>query len=105
MFCFGRNGKGSAAWMAPEVFQGKVYTEKCDVYSWGIILWQVLTREKPFYGYSSAWAILWAAHQGKRPSLIEGCPPPIQRLMTACWDHDPELRPSMDKVSQLMVSR
>ncbi|CAG9864545.1 unnamed protein product [Phyllotreta striolata] len=32
------NNKGSAAWMAPEVFSSSTYTEKCDVFSWGIIL-------------------------------------------------------------------
>lgn len=42
------NAKGSAAWMAPEVFEGCEYTEKCDVFSWGVILWEVLTRMKPF---------------------------------------------------------
>ena len=35
------NNKGSAAWMAPEVFEGSKYSEKCDVFSWGIILWEV----------------------------------------------------------------
>lgn len=37
------NNKGSAAWMAPEVFEGSTYTEKCDVFSWGIILWEAST--------------------------------------------------------------
>lgn len=37
------NNKGSAAWMAPEVFESEKYTEKCDVFSWGIILWEVLS--------------------------------------------------------------
>jgi serine/threonine protein kinase len=36
------NNQGSAAWMAPEVFEGSIYTEKCDVFSWGIILWEVI---------------------------------------------------------------
>lgn len=42
------NNKGSAAWMAPEVFEGSNYSEKCDVFSWGIIFWEVITRRKPF---------------------------------------------------------
>ena len=44
------NMKGSAAWMAPEVFEGNTYSEKCDVFSWGIILWEMLTRRLPFEG-------------------------------------------------------
>lgn len=77
------NNKGSAAWMAPEVFEGSRYTEKCDVFSWGIILWEVLTRKKPFDDIgASAYRIMWAVHVGQRPPLIEGCPKPIENLMT-----------------------
>lgn len=77
------NNKGSAAWMAPEVFEGSKYTEKCDVFSWGIILWEVLTRKKPFDDIgASAFRIMWAVHMGQRPPLIEGCPKPLEDLMT-----------------------
>jgi len=64
---------------------GSNYDEKCDVYSWAIILWQVLTREKPFDEMKEfrSVAISWAAAlHGKRPKLILNCPPPIEKLMT-----------------------
>ncbi|CAG7816772.1 unnamed protein product [Allacma fusca] len=97
------NSKGSAAWMAPEVFESKNYTEKCDVFSWGIILWEVFTRQKPFHDIGGpAFRIMWAVHQGKRPPLIAGCPPPIEKLMTLCWDKDPSCRPAMDEVVRQM---
>ncbi|PSN51419.1 Mitogen-activated protein kinase kinase kinase 7 [Blattella germanica] len=97
------NNKGSAAWMAPEVFEGSNYTEKCDVFSWGIILWEVLTRRKPFDDIGGpAFRIMWAVHKGDRPPLINGCPKPIEQLMTRCWDKDPANRPSMDEVVQIM---
>ncbi|XP_071631322.1 mitogen-activated protein kinase kinase kinase 7 [Temnothorax longispinosus] len=98
------NNKGSAAWMAPEVFEGSRYTEKCDVFSWGIILWEVLTRKKPFDDIgASAYRIMWAVHVGQRPPLIEGCPKPIEDLMTRCWQKTPEERPSMDEVVRIMT--
>lgn len=97
------NNKGSAAWMAPEVFEGCKYTEKCDVFSWGIILWEVLTRQKPFNNIgASAYRIMWAVHVGQRPPLIEGCPKPIEDLMTSCWKKLPVQRPSMDEVVRIM---
>lgn len=97
------NNKGSAAWMAPEVFEGSNYTEKCDVYSWGIILWQVLTRLKPFNEIGGpAYSIMWAVHKGTRPLMFEQCPRPFQELMTKCWDHNPNVRPSMDHVVEVM---
>ncbi|XP_070064900.1 mitogen-activated protein kinase kinase kinase 7 isoform X2 [Drosophila virilis] len=40
---------GTPAYIAPEVLEGKIYTEKCDVYSFGIILWEVMSRKKPFH--------------------------------------------------------
>ncbi|XP_071454325.1 mitogen-activated protein kinase kinase kinase 7-like isoform X2 [Hetaerina americana] len=97
------NNKGSAAWMAPEVFEGSNYTEKCDVFSWGIILWEVLARQKPFDGiYMSAFRIMWAVHTGERPPLIRHCPPPLEQLMTSCWDKNPANRPSMGEVVNIM---
>ncbi|XP_075228054.1 mitogen-activated protein kinase kinase kinase 7-like isoform X2 [Lycorma delicatula] len=98
------NNKGSAAWMAPEVFEDTKYTEKCDVFSWGIILWEVLSRRKPFQDIGgSAFCILWAVHSGRRPPLIEGCPKPIEKLYTRCWDQNPGNRPSMEEVVRTMT--
>uniref|UniRef100_A0A1B0DBN5 Mitogen-activated protein kinase kinase kinase 7 n=2 Tax=Phlebotomus papatasi TaxID=29031 RepID=A0A1B0DBN5_PHLPP len=96
------NNKGSAAWMAPEVFESSTYTEKCDVFSWGIILWEVLSREQPFKEIEHTFTIMWSVHKGHRPPLIEGCPKPIENLMTSCWNPDPSLRPSMSKVVATM---
>lgn len=54
------NNKGSAAWMAPEVFESWNYSEKCDVFSWGIIFWEVLARRKPFDEIGGpAFRIMW----------------------------------------------
>ncbi|XP_058060446.1 mitogen-activated protein kinase kinase kinase 7 [Anopheles bellator] len=96
------NNKGSAAWMAPEVFEGSKYTEKCDVFSWGIILWEVIAREQPFKHIDTSFAIMWRVHQGRRPPLIEGCPKPIEQLMVRCWSQDPNQRPPMKEVVSVM---
>ncbi|KAL0969300.1 hypothetical protein UPYG_G00225240 [Umbra pygmaea] len=99
------NNKGSAAWMAPEVFEGNNYSEKCDVFSWGIILWEVITRRKPFDEIGgSAFCIMWAVHRGTRPPLIKDLPEPIEVLMTRCWDKEPAQRPSMEEVRNTVAS-
>ncbi|XP_030638034.1 mitogen-activated protein kinase kinase kinase 7 isoform X4 [Chanos chanos] len=98
------NNKGSAAWMAPEVFEGSNYSEKCDVFSWGIILWEVITRRKPFDEIGGpAFRIMWAVHRGTRPPLIKNLPKPIESLMTRCWSKDPSLRPSMEEIVKIMT--
>lgn len=97
------NNKGSAAWMAPEVFESSTYTEKCDIFSFGIILWEVLTRRKPFEDCGPpAFCIMWAVHQGKRPPLIRGCPAILEELMVSCWSKHAEQRPPMSEVEKIM---
>ncbi|KAH7946663.1 hypothetical protein HPB52_003157 [Rhipicephalus sanguineus] len=89
--------------MAPEVFESSTYTEKCDIFSWGIILWEVLTRRKPFEDCGPpAFCIMWAVHQGKRPSLIRGCPTVLEELMVSCWSKHAEQRPPMAEVEKTM---
>uniref|UniRef100_A0A8C5L2V0 Mitogen-activated protein kinase kinase kinase 7 n=1 Tax=Jaculus jaculus TaxID=51337 RepID=A0A8C5L2V0_JACJA len=98
------NNKGSAAWMAPEVFEGSNYSEKCDVFSWGIILWEVIRHRKPFDEIGGpAFRIMWAVHNGTRPPLIKNLPKPIESLMTRCWSKDPSQRPSMEEIVKIMT--
>uniref|UniRef100_A0A3Q3WPA2 Mitogen-activated protein kinase kinase kinase 7 n=1 Tax=Mola mola TaxID=94237 RepID=A0A3Q3WPA2_MOLML len=95
------NNKGSAAWMAPEVFEGSNYSEKCDVFSWGIILWEVITRRKPFDEIGGpAFRIMWAVHNAVMPTPL---PKPIESLMTRCWSKDPSQRPSMEEIVKIMT--
>ncbi|KAK4874123.1 hypothetical protein RN001_013483 [Aquatica leii] len=90
---------------ADKIFTSSKYTEKCDVYSWGIILWEVLSRQRPFYNLKgSAFTIMWAVHKGMRPPLIRNCPPPLEKIMKDCWDEDPSKRPSMEEVVEMMTS-
>ncbi|XP_070567615.1 mitogen-activated protein kinase kinase kinase 7-like isoform X2 [Ptychodera flava] len=97
------NNKGSAAWMAPEVFEGSYYSEKCDVFSWGIILWEVISRRKPFDEIGGpAFRIMWAVHNGTRPPLIKNIPKPLEILMTRCWAKEAGQRPSMEEVLRVM---
>ncbi|KFD50397.1 hypothetical protein M513_08779 [Trichuris suis] len=99
------NNKGSAAWMAPEVFEGSKYDEKCDVYSWGIILWELLARRMPFEEMAkSAYQIMWAVHNKERPPDIDDCPTELSKLMKRCWDADPLVRPAMFDVVDVVSS-
>ena len=62
---------------------GSNYSEKCDVFSWGIILWEVLSRRKPFEEIGGpAFRIMWAVHQGTRPPPVRNCPKAIENIMT-----------------------
>lgn len=54
------------------MFEGSTYTEKCDIFSWAIILWEVLSREQPFKNIELAYGIMWNVHKGHRPPLLIG---------------------------------
>lgn len=56
------------------VLAGSNYSEKCDVFSWGIILWEVITRRKPFDEIGGpAFRIMWAVHNGESPVCVCMC--------------------------------
>ncbi|GAM19984.1 hypothetical protein SAMD00019534_031590, partial [Acytostelium subglobosum LB1] len=94
-----RTHKGTTLWMSPEVIRGDVYSEKCDVYSYGIILWEMLTRRLPYEDVVFNCEIERQVLKGRRPELpIPNCPPDYLHLMTSCWDQDPEVRPQFDQI-------
>ncbi|XP_065649154.1 mitogen-activated protein kinase kinase kinase 7 isoform X4 [Hydra vulgaris] len=86
------SNKGTPSWMAPEVFEGSRYGEKCDVYSFGIILWEMLTRKKPFDGIPCQ--IMWKVMHGVRPAQIKGVPQCFEVLIKRCWEKEEKDRPA-----------
>ena len=84
---------GTVAWMAPEMIQrtGQI-TEKVDVYSYGVILWELVTQEVPFAGCNQLQVMWLVASQHKRPPVPEETPAPLKDLLAKCWCQDPTER-------------
>lgn len=94
-----QNAKGTPLWMAPEVMQFKEFNEKCDVYSYGIVLWEILTREEPFQQYQSFDKFKEAiCVYHDRPKIPEGCVESLKSLMEDCWAPNPNDRPSFEDI-------
>lgn len=89
---------GCIPYMAPEVYKGEANSEKSDVYSYGMILWEVLTGEEPQQDMKPLKMAHLAAHEGYRPPLSMSTPPAWRALITSLWASDPEVRPSFKKI-------
>jgi serine/threonine protein kinase len=96
--------KGTPLWMAPEMLLGKPFDEKADVYSFGIILWQLLTREEPFAEFTELEPFIKAvAVSGYRPPIPPGTNPRLAFLISKCWHALPALRPSFSEIDTQLL--
>lgn len=97
-------GVGTAQWMAPEVLDSKPYDHKVDVYSYGMILWEMLTGDIPFNGLTQMEVALSVVTQKIRPKIPLNCPKNLARLIRTCWDDDPAKRPEFRRIVDILES-
>ncbi|KAL0752880.1 hypothetical protein Bca101_090548 [Brassica carinata] len=88
-----RSGKGTPQWMAPEVLRSEPPNDKCDVLSFGIILWELMTTLIPWDRLSSI-----------QLDLPERLNPQIASIVEDCWQTDPAKRPSFEVIISRMMS-
>ena len=90
---------GTPMWMAPEIIMGRKYTEKADVYAFGIILWEILTREEPYEEKEPMQIVVEVVNEGLRPTVrTELLDAPLVPLMRDCWHTEPGSRPTFEKI-------
>jgi serine/threonine protein kinase len=91
--------KGTPLWMAPEVMLGQPFNEKADIYSFGIVLWEILTRSEPFQEFDSFEEFRTAVcYHHRRPVIPDDAPPKLKRLIERCWHPTPTQRPSFPEI-------
>ncbi len=94
---------GSLRYMAPEVAQGSNYNEKAEVYSWSLIMWQLIEQRRPFEGKDPAFMRDRVFERGWRDSQSEGLYPfGLDDLILRCWSGDCDQRPSFDEIVKSM---
>ncbi|CAL0330366.1 unnamed protein product [Lupinus luteus] len=94
--------RGTLPWMAPELLSGKstMVSEKIDVYSFGIVMWEVLTGDEPYADMHSASLIGGIVNNNLRPRTPTWCDPEWKSLMESCWASNPAERPSFSEISK-----
>lgn len=89
---------GTFQYMAVEVLANKPYSEKADVFSFGVLLWELVARKLPYFGMQPMQVGIAVMHKGLRPTIPERCPAPLAKLIKACWQDVPERRPSFAQI-------
>ena len=89
---------GTYPWMSPEVIREGRHSTASDVWSYGVVVWELLTGETPFKGMDIM-AVAYQVGIGKRTLPIpSSCPAEWKDLITACWERDPERRPNFPDI-------
>ncbi|KAJ6226384.1 serine/threonine-protein kinase tnni3k-related [Anaeramoeba flamelloides] len=86
---------GTPRWMAPELLRAeRNYTNKVDIYAFGIMLWELSTRRTPFAKYNPFELLMHVGIKGQRPDINET--DLFYDLIIQCWDQDPKKRPGIN---------
>ncbi|KAG5030075.1 hypothetical protein AAZX31_05G205600 [Glycine max] len=89
---------GTYRWMAPEMIQHRPYTQKVDVYSFGIVLWELITGMLPFQNMTAVQAAFAVVNRNVRPIIPNDCLAVLRDIMTRCWDPNPDVRPPFAEI-------
>ncbi|XP_061793681.1 mitogen-activated protein kinase kinase kinase 12-like isoform X2 [Nerophis lumbriciformis] len=89
---------GTVAWMAPEVIRNEPVSEKVDIWSFGVVLWEMLTGEVPYKDVDSS-AIIWGVgNNSLQLPVPDSCPDSFKLLLRQSWNCKPRNRPSFRQI-------
>ncbi|XP_069015237.1 mitogen-activated protein kinase kinase kinase 11 [Embiotoca jacksoni] len=89
---------GTYAWMAPEVIKSSTFSKGSDLWSYGVLLWELLTGEAPYKGIDGLAVAYGVAVNKLTLPIPSTCPEPFAQLMSECWDQDPHRRPNFSSI-------
>ncbi|XP_020573767.1 uncharacterized protein LOC110020120 isoform X2 [Phalaenopsis equestris] len=98
--------RGTLPWMAPELLNGSsnLVSEKVDVFSFGIVMWELLTGEEPYADLHYGAIIGGIVSNTLRPAVPDSCDPEWGALMEQCWAAEPTERPSFTEIANRLRS-
>ncbi|KAF3448501.1 hypothetical protein FNV43_RR09214 [Rhamnella rubrinervis] len=102
-FLTAKSGRGTPQWMAPEVLRNEPSNEKSDVFSFGVILWELMTKSIPWNHLNPLQVVGVVGFMDRRLDLPEGLDPQVASIIKDCWRSDPEQRPSFEDIIRRMM--
>ncbi|RGB23676.1 kinase-like domain-containing protein [Rhizophagus diaphanus] len=94
---------GVIPYIAPEIFKGFSFSKESDVYSMGMIMWELTTGCKPFANVEHDIILIFKILDGERPKITEDTPECYTILMKSCWDSDLKKRPSITEIRKTVA--
>ncbi|XP_007945811.1 ephrin type-A receptor 10 [Orycteropus afer afer] len=96
------SGRSPALWAAPETLQFGHFSSASDVWSFGVVMWEVMAfGERPYWDMSGQ-DVIKAVEDGFRLPPPRNCPSPLHRLMLDCWQKDPGERPRFSQIYNIL---
>ncbi|POG80929.1 kinase-like domain-containing protein, partial [Rhizophagus irregularis DAOM 181602=DAOM 197198] len=95
---------GVIPYIAPEIFKGSKFSKEADIYSFGMVMWELTTGCKPFADVKHDIHLVYKILDGERPKITEDTPEFYANLMKSCWDTDPNKRPSITEIHNIFNS-
>ncbi|GET64127.1 kinase-like domain-containing protein [Rhizophagus irregularis DAOM 181602=DAOM 197198] len=89
---------GVIPYIAPEIFKGSEFSKEADIYSFGMIMWELTTGCKPFDNVEHDHSLIYKILDGERPKITEDTPECYANLMKSCWNPDPKKRPIIKEI-------
>src|SRR5437764_3720807 len=87
---------GIVSYIAPEVLRGKKNTKESDVYSVGMLMWEIFAGHPPFDDRAHNHRLIFdICEEGLRPPILPNMPEDYAQMMQKCWDMDPSNRPTI----------
>ncbi|XP_057550954.1 uncharacterized protein LOC130828924 [Amaranthus tricolor] len=98
--------RGTLPWMAPELMNGSgsLVSDKVDVFSFGIVMWELLTGDEPYADLHYGAILGGIMSNTLRPPVPENCDPDWRSLMERCWAAEPLERPTFTEIANKLRS-
>lgn len=95
--------RGTVSWMAPELLRSEKCCSRVDIWSFGVVIWELLTREEPYKTLNPNQIIYGVGMGTLKLPIPHSCPSEIASLLQLCWKTVPHQRPQFNQIKKTIM--